>query len=413
MNTDNADAAPHRKPSVTIIFVVVFFDILAFSTLLPVLSYYATTFGATPLQIGLLGGLYALCQLVGAPVMARLSDRFGRKPMFLLDVSGSIVGFLLLGFANSLWMIAASRIIAGLVAANIPIAQAAISDITDHDERSRGLGVLGAAFGIGFTIGPAIGGILSRSGTQEGYALAAFVSLGFAVMNWIVIALLVRESLPPERRIKTRADDANSTEMNLVHLFHLDALKSVVTDKRVVAMLVYWLLFSLAFATFQQNIALFNQFHLHLTARQTSYVFAFVGVSVAISQGLVLRPLTRRFSDGQLLMAATPAMACSLALWAFAPTMTVLLLALAPLCLAGSILIAVVNSMLTKLVTADNTGGITGLAGFIDNGTRVLGATVGGLLIQNVGTFAPGLLAALLVAALVVYARHIQTLMVT
>jgi DHA1 family tetracycline resistance protein-like MFS transporter len=398
-----------RKADIGVVFVVVLLDILAFSTLLPVLSYYATTFGATPFQIGLLGGLYACCQLIGAPLMARLSDRFGRKPMFLVDVSGSIIGFLLLGFANALWMIVASRVIAGLVAANIPIAQAAISDLTDHNERSRGLGVLGAAFGIGFTIGPAIGGFLSRSGAREDYAVAAFVSLGFAALNWLVIAFLLKESRSADQNINAANAPSARRAATFVELLHIDALKAVLADKRMAAMLLYWLLFSLAFATFQQNIALFNQFHLHLTARQTSYVFVFVGVSVAVSQGLLLRPLTRRFSDVQLLLVSTPVMACALALWAWSPNLAVLLIALAPLCCAGSILIAVANSILTKSVNASNTGGITGLAGLIDNGTRVVGAASGGWLMQNVGTFAPGMLAALLVAALVVYTRSMQS----
>jgi DHA1 family tetracycline resistance protein-like MFS transporter len=422
------------KPSIAIIFVVVLLDIIAFSILLPVLSYYAATFGATPFQIGLVASLYAFCQLVAAPVLARLSDSVGRKPMMIIDVVGSILGLLLLGFASSLWMVFASRVIAGLVAANIPIAQAYISDITDHRARSRGLGVLGAAFGLGFTIGPMIGGIISRSGSAESYAQAALVSSGCAMVNLFIIVFALRESLPAEQRWKYRRihktqvqeDVSNQNTWNndalsgasarpaarmplvsVVGMIDIAAWQRLFRQRSVLAMLVFWVLFSLAFAMFQQNIALFNQFHLRLSARQTSAIFAFIGLSVAISQGVLLRWLTHRLTDIQLLVWSTPIFAASLLLWAWTLNLIMLYVALVGLCVSGSILIAVTNSLLTKSVQPSETGGIMGIAGMVDNSTRVLGAVVGGALIQSVGTFAPGVTAATIAILLVFFALFV------
>ena len=179
-----------KKPRLGLIFLIVLIDIIGFSLLLPVLPYFASTLGATPTQIGFLTGLYALCQFLGAPVLARLSDTFGRKPMFLVDIAGNVLGFVILGFASSLWMLFFARIIAGLVAANVPIAQAYIADVTTAEKRSEAIGLIGAAFGIGFTIGPAIGGIMTRSGD---YALPAFVSAGLGIINFLVVTIFLPE----------------------------------------------------------------------------------------------------------------------------------------------------------------------------------------------------------------------------
>lgn len=384
-----------EKPRLGLIFLIVLIDIIGFSLLLPVLPYYASTFGANPIQIGFLTGLYALCQFLGAPILARLSDRFGRKPIFLIDIAGNICGFVLLGFASSLWMLFLARIIAGLVAANVPLAQAYIADVTTPDKRSQALGLIGAAFGLGFTIGPAVGGAMTQSGD---YALPAFVSAGLGVLNFLVVALFLPESVS-RQQMQTHRNTAPTLRalLNIVEIQRLLGMSSIAV------ILLFWVGFSFSFALFQQNIALFNKIHLNLSARESGYVFAYIGVLVALMQGVILRPLTARYSDVQLLKASVPLMAVSLVLWAFAPTIVVLLIAIAPLSFAASTLITVVNSMLTKAVPTSDIGGIMGLAGAIDNSTRFITAFAGGVLIQRVGTFAPGAIAALLMLILFVW----------
>jgi len=154
------------------IILVVFIDLLGFSLILPLLPYYAETFAANSFVTGLLVASYAAAQLIGAPVLGRLSDRFGRRPLLLASVFGTFVGFILLGVANTLWMLFAARIIDGFTGGNLSIAQAYISDVTDAKNRSKGLGMIGAAFGLGFIIGPAAGGFLS----QWGYHVPALVA---------------------------------------------------------------------------------------------------------------------------------------------------------------------------------------------------------------------------------------------
>lgn len=387
------------KPRLGLIFLIVLIDIIGFSLLLPILPYVASTLGATPSQIGVLTGMYALCQFVGAPVLARLSDRFGRKPMFLIDIAGNVLGFIVLGFAQSFWMLVLARVIAGVVAANVPIAQAYIADVTTEDERSRALGVIGAAFGIGFTIGPGVGAAFVRTGDVS---FPAFISAGLGVLNFIVVAFLLPESVSKEQ-MQTHA---NEDILSFGELFDVQRLRRMFATPIVATTLVFWIGFSFAFALFQQNITLFNKLHLQLSARESGLVFAYIGILVALMQGLILRPLTNRFSDKQLLAVSVPLMAFSLALWSFSPNIFVLLFAIAPLSFAASTLITVVNSMLTKSVPLADVGGIMGVSGAVDNSTRFITAFAGGALMQHFGTFAPGMIAAGIMALLFVWSLN-------
>ena len=191
------------------IFAVVFVDLLGFSLILPLLPYYAEKYGATPAVVGLLVASYALAQLIGAPLLGRLSDRYGRRPVLLVSIAGTALGFLLLAFAEPIAglfggsnaaviaVLFLSRILDGLTGGNLSVAQAYITDVTDVKNRAKSLGMIGAAFGLGFIIGPVIGGVLS----QWGYALPAFVAAGLATANLIAVYFFLPESLTDAMRL--------------------------------------------------------------------------------------------------------------------------------------------------------------------------------------------------------------------
>lgn len=197
----------HRRHHLLSLFAVVFIDLLGFGVILPLLPYYAETFDASNAVVGLLIASYSAAQLVGAPVLGRLSDRFGRRPVLLASIFGTLVGFVMLGLANSLLMLFTSRLLDGLTGGNISVARAYIADITDDENRARGMGVIGAAFGLGFVIGPAVGGMLSAG---ERYALPAFVAAGLAALNLIAVYLWLLESLDAARRAELRASGRKS-----------------------------------------------------------------------------------------------------------------------------------------------------------------------------------------------------------
>lgn len=181
------------------IFVIVLIDLLGLTIIIPLLPLYATSFGASPLTIGFLGAAYPLMQFIGAPLLGRLSDRYGRKPILVISQMGTLLGFLILGFANTLWLLFLSRLIDGLSGANIATAQAAITDSTTEKNRTQGLGLIGAAFGLGFIIGPVIA-FVSLAISDNNYHVPAFVAAAFSFLSILLTTFWFQESLPAEKR---------------------------------------------------------------------------------------------------------------------------------------------------------------------------------------------------------------------
>ncbi len=381
---------PHR--SLLLITLFVFVDVLGFSLILPLLPYYAATFGATPEVVGLILGANALAQLVGAPILGRLSDRFGRKPLLVVSLASTVIAFLMLGMARSLGMIFASRVVDGLFGGNISLAQAYISDVTDGKERTKGFGLIGAAFGLGFIFGPALGGTLAFG---ENYARPTLLAAALSFLNLIGVLIWLPESLPREER-ERRAREPRAA-------FSLQALWDALRLPCVGPLLQTQLFFSLAFTIFETVFALFAQVRLKLDARITSYVLTYVGVLVVLVQGVGIRLLVRRFSDKQLVFGGSALLALSLVGWALVPSLPWLLVVLAPLALASGTLRVAVNSALTRSVWPEEVGGALGLSAALGSLSRIISPTVGGFLLGQVGAAAPGLLGAALMGWLVYY----------
>ena len=379
-----------RNKPLASIFLIVFIDMLGFGLILPLLPYYAETFGASDIIIGLLVASYAAAQLIGAPILGRLSDRFGRRPVLLLSLFGTLLGFLLLGFAKTLLVLFAARILDGLTGGNISVAQAYISDVTDAKNRAKGLGMIGAAFGLGFIIGPASGGILS----QWGYAVPAFVAAGLVSINLLMVALWLPESLPPEKR-ETATEKRPAVNVTAL----IDALKRPFTGP----LLITRFFFGLAFSIFQTIFALYALRRFDLGATETGFILTYVGVLAAIVQGGLVGRLSQRFRDDLLIFSSVGIMALSLLGWALAPSVTVLLIILIPTAFAGGILNTVLSSALTKTVQPQEIGGILGLSASIESATRVIAPTLGGILLERLGAWSPGAFGAILLSILFLY----------
>ncbi len=372
-----------NRNRLAIIFVIVFVDLLGFSLILPLLPYYAQTFGADAFVTGLLVASYAVAQLIGAPALGRLSDRIGRRPVLLISIAGTFIGFLMLGFAGALWVLFVSRIVDGLTGGNLSVAQAYITDVSDPKNRAKALGMIGAAFGLGFIIGPAVGGALS----VYGYAVPAFAAAALSSINLLAVFFWLPESLTDERRAAMAAQKKPP--------FTLGALWNALSRPRVGPLLHTRFFFGLAFATFQSIFALYAQYRLGLTAQTTGFVLAYVGVLSVLVQGFAIGKLTARFSETQLIFAGSLIMAVSLLGWAAAPNLAVLLVIMAPLSFAGGTLSTVLSSTLTKAVYPEEIGGVLGLAASVDSLTRVIAPSAGGFLLQALGAWAPGVFGAL------------------
>jgi len=385
------------------IFLIVFMDLLGFSLILPQLPYYAESFGATPVIVGLLVASYAAAQLIGAPLLGRLSDRIGRRPVLLISVAGTFLGFILLGLATPLGQLLAgliapqaanvfiigilfiSRILDGLTGGNITVAQAYIADVTDEANRAKSLGLIGAAFGLGFILGPAAGGVLS----QWGYSVPAFTAALVSALNLLAIFLFLPESLTFERRMNLAARQRAP--------FTLRALLTVLNRPEVGPLLHVRLFYGLAFATFQSIFSLYAQ-SIGLSTQTTGFVLAYVGVLSVITQAGLIGPLTRRFRETWLIISGLWIMGISLLAWAFTSQLWALLVVILPLALSGGVLNTVIQSSISKAVSRDEIGGILGISASIEALTRVVAPSVGGFLLGYFGRWAPGVFTALLMA---------------
>jgi DHA1 family tetracycline resistance protein-like MFS transporter len=407
-----------QKRYLTAIFLIVFVNLVGFGLILPLIPFYAETFGASPTVVGLLVSSYAAAQLIGAPVLGRLSDRHGRRPILLISLAGTFIGFLLLGLAEPLgrwlagllpapWLgdgrpaiqnslilglLFASRILDGLTGGNISVAQAYITDVTDESNRARGLGLIGAAFGLGFIIGPALGGALSAG---QRYALPAYVAAALSALNLLLVYVWLPESLTATRR----AEIARQPQPTISLRYLWRALQR----PRVGPLLHIRFFFGLAFAMFTGIFALYAQYRLGLDSQQTGYLLAYVGLLVVLVQGVAIGRLTDRFSEYSLILSAVTTMAGALLAWALTPNVPVLLVVLIPIAVSSGILNTVINSALTKVVYFEEVGGALGLSAALESATRALSPVIGGLLLDHLGPGAPGVAGALIMTWVVAF----------
>jgi len=319
-----------------------------------------------------------------------------------LSVGGTFVGFLFLGFAEPIGRAMAglfassavnafiigtlffSRILDGLTGGNITVAQAYITDITDEKNRASGLGIIGAAFGLGFVIGPAVGGLLSR----WGYSVPALAAAGLSFLNLLSIFFFLPESLTKERR--------QAISLQRRPPFTLKALGVALNRPKVGPLLHVRFFFGLAFAMFQSIFSLYAQYKLGLNSQTTGYVLAYVGVLSVLVQGVGIRLVTKRFRENAIIITALWLMVFGLAGWAVTPNLPVMLVVILPLSLGGGTLNTVINSAVTKAVSRDEIGGTLGISASLVSLTRVIAPTVGGFLLGGLGAWAPGLVSALL-----------------
>jgi MFS transporter, DHA1 family, tetracycline resistance protein len=187
----------------TVLFLIVFIDLVGFGVVIPLLPFYGLHFGASPAEVTWMMACYSLAQLVSSPLLGRLSDKVGRRPVLLVSLAASVASYLWLGLADALWMLFAARLLSGAGAGNIAAAQAYIADVTTPEKRAKGMGMIGAAFGLGFTIGPALGGLVAGS-NPDAVARPAFLAAGLSSVAFLITLARLKESLPAESR---RAQD--------------------------------------------------------------------------------------------------------------------------------------------------------------------------------------------------------------
>ncbi|MEO8679169.1 MAG: MFS transporter [Vicinamibacterales bacterium] len=359
-----------------IIFITVFIDLLGFGIIIPLLPFYAESFGANAFTIGLLGTSYSLMQFLFSPIWGRWSDRIGRKPIILIGLVGSCLSYFTLAVASSLSLVFLARLIGGIAGANVATAQAYIADITTPENRAKGMGLVGAAFGMGFVFGPAIGGALSRFGPSTPMWCASALCLA----NVIAASVLLPESRTPSPHAAT--------------LGRLAAFRRAVGHPQLLLLLALFFVVTVSFSGFEATFALFSERKFGFTASSIGLMFAFMGVVLSIVQGVLVGRVVKRVGEARLITAATLLIAISLGMVPFASTVPLLLATLGVLAVGMGFNGPSLSSMVSKLSDPDDQGGILGLASSLASLGRVFGPAWGGFLFDRFGMTMPYLSAA-------------------
>jgi DHA1 family tetracycline resistance protein-like MFS transporter len=360
-----------------IIFLTIFVNLVGFGIIIPLLPFYAQTFGASPLTIGLLFAIFSLCQLVAAPALGDLSDRYGRRPVLVFSLAGTVVSFVMLALAHSVAMLFAARIVDGLSGGNISTARAYVADITAPEDRARAYGLIGAAFGLGFICGPALSGVLARISYTAPIWAAAGVTLAATVMAFAWL---------PETVHRARAGTGNPFR-------YLPALLQRPPVRRVLIIdFVYWC----SFALFQTTFALFTARRFGFDAPKTGYVFAAFGVLGAVIQGGLIRPIVRRFGDKPTFMLGLACGACGLITCAMAQSVPLFMLTLIPLAFGIGFGHPTMASLVSLVGQGDEQGRVQGAAGAVESLGRTIGPVWGNASLEHFGETTPYLSAAAL-----------------
>ncbi|HEV8587585.1 MAG TPA: MFS transporter [Pyrinomonadaceae bacterium] len=364
-----------KRSPLLVIFITVFIDLVGFGIVIPVLPFYAegTKFGATPREVGLLFASYSVMQLIFAPVLGRLSDKYGRRPVLLFSLLGTCVGFLILGFATTLWMLFLGRIIDGISGGNISTAQAYIADVTTKEDRAKGMGLIGAAFGLGFVFGPAIGGILSRWGINVPFLFAS----GLALANAVLLYFTLPETITPDHPARVSAATGRSWRR----------LISSLQNPRLALVLAIYFLSIVAFSIMTASFSLFLMFRFGYDAFHNGWVFAFVGIISAIVQGALIGKLVKRFGEPALVITGSLLFTASLFASPFiGPTIGVIgILLTGALSAIGNALNApTLTSLASKSVDEKEQGAIMGVAQSVASLARAVGPSIAAFLIYSV-----------------------------
>lgn len=380
-----------RKASLPLLFSVVFMDMIGFGFIIPLIPDYIKNFGGVPALAGILMATYAIGQFFAAPVIGRLSDRFGRKPLLIISIGGTFISLLVLGFARTLPFIFASRIIDGISGGNITVAQSYIVDITDDKNRAKGFGIIGMAFGLGFIIGPVFGGVLSRFGL----AVPAFAAAAVAAANLLLIAFVLPESLSAERRDEMLKNPRRGFSLKL--LFETLARRGTGTVLQMT-----WI-YSFAFVLFESMFALFAATELGVSSVNRGWLLAYVGVLIALMQGGGIGFLAKKFDERKLAVVSIAVTSVSFVFYALSPSVPLLMAALVPLSLASGVGSTMLRTLLTKSVTQESAGGTLGIASSIDSLNRILAPLTGSALFALLGPRSPGFVSAFLAAVTALY----------
>lgn len=372
------------------IFLIVFVDLLGFGIVLPLLPYIAEKYEATPLTIGILGATYSFFQLVSGPILGRLSDRYGRKKLLAISQFGSAIGYLLLGMAHNLPLLFLARVIDGITGGNISIAQAYIADVTTKENRAKGMGIIGAAFGLGFIFGPAIGGFLAK----YDYSYPGYFAMAVSLITVFMTMFALPETVNSKEREKT-----------VKAKITFQQFWKVATSSNIEYLIIVFFLLNSAFSLMQGTFALWTQKRFNFGPEQNGYIFAFIGIVSVIAQLKLLPILVKKFHERVLLNYSTIFFGLGFFLIPFVPNPWYLLATQSFIIFGNAMANPAIQALASENVSKEEYGETLGFLQSAGSLGRIVGPVLGGYLFGALGIDSPFFFAAFILFVIFVYLK--------
>lgn len=334
-----------------VVVLIVLVDLLGFSVVMPLLAPFAKHYGFREWQIGLLFSAYPMCQLVAGPILGRLSDRYGRRPLLVFSQAGTAISFLILGLSREFWVMLLARMLDGASGGNILVAQAYVADVTKPEDRARGMGLIGMAFGLGFVLGPLLGGLLLSLPIPDDWRLRLpfLVAAGFSTIAWVLVLTRLPESLPrdPEARPSARV----ISRRGIVDVVRLPAAGRLV---------LIGFLGVLGFAAFEGTFALYLGSRFGWDPRSAAFAFAAMGFLSAAVQGGLIRRLVPKYGEPRLIVAGIVLAASGFAGLAMTEQVATLVAAMAMLAVGQGLLSPSTSGLLSRVTPETEQGAVFG-----------------------------------------------------
>lgn len=383
-----------------ILFLIVFTDLVGFGLIIPLLPFYGEHFQATPAEVGALMAIYSLAQFIAAPLWGRLSDRVGRKPVLALSLLGSTLSYAWLAYSESLWMLFAARALGGFMAGNIATAFAYVADVTTPANRAKGMGIVGAAFGLGFIFGPAIGGILAGADPMHAdYRTPALIAAALSALAMMLTVVILPESLSQSVRQAHRA---------MPRADRWQALAQALRRPGVGRLIAIAFLATFVFAGIETTFAMWSRRRFGWGPEQNGYLFAFVGLISATVQGGLVGRLAKHFGEHRLVVAGAATLAIGILAVPLAASVPLLGIAMLAVALGFGLMTPSLNSLVSLSVDASVQGGTMGVTRSATTLARVLGPGWAGLLFEYVGKDWPFFAGAVIMACVIMVALTLE-----
>ncbi len=363
-----------------VVVSIVLVDLLGFTLVMPLLPLFARQYHLSGWQIGLLFAAFPMCQLVAGPILGRLSDRFGRRPVLIASQAGTALSFVILGLSGDFTTMLLARMLDGASGGNILVAQAYVADVTTAENRSRGLGLIGMAFGIGFVLGPLLGGLLQELPVSDDWKLRVpfLVAACFSILALLLVILRLPESLP-----------ADASARRTARVITWRGLIETVTHPTIGRLVIIGFLAVLSFAALEGTFSLFLRRRMAWGPKQALYGFVFLGLISAMVQGGLIRRLVPRFGEPRLIVAGLAFLVAGMSALAMAQGVAALLGATLIVAIGQGLVSPTVSGLLSRLTPPSEQGAIFGTLSSAQTLARMLSYLAANALLAQYGTAAP------------------------